>query len=88
MFFVADFASLCFFFSNLICCLYMSQDLRLKKRGFCLLPATQSPFCSKDTTGEKRIMSKNTISTQETFIHWFLKDKPPAFRGNFQVKGL
>ena len=33
-------------------------------------------------------MSKNTISTQETFIHWFWKDKPPAFRGNFQVKGL
>ena len=54
MFFVVDFASLCFFFSNLICCLYMSQDLRLKKRGYCLLPATQSPFFSKDTTGEKK----------------------------------
>lgn len=54
MFFVVDFASPCFFFSNLICCLYMSQDLGKKKRGYCLLPATQSPFFSKDTTGEKK----------------------------------
>lgn len=66
----------------------MSQDLG-EKRGataYCLLLSHH--FFGKDTTGEKRIMSKNTISTQETFIHWFLKDKPPAFRGNFQVKGL
>lgn len=66
----------------------MSQDLGEKREAtaYCLLLSHH--FLVKIPLGKKRIMSKNTISTQETFIHWFLKDKPPAFRGNFQVKGL